>query len=165
MPALLVPASAAMSSMATMAPWRRMAPMAASASATRRAARSHSHRRVRPSVWVPAAADRPVAMTVTLSGTASTVYRAGVRGTREGMSSTPASAQSPPDPVPTRAMEFDPWLDDLPRHFAADGDIVTSHVLAVLSSVFPDGEDYFVRSVEAVRDRITDPRLREDVEG
>jgi uncharacterized protein len=62
-------------------------------------------------------------------------------------------------------MEFDPWLDDLPRHFAADGDIVTSHVLAVLSSVFPDGEDYFVRSVEAVRDRITDPRLREDVEG
>ena len=67
--------------------------------------------------------------------------------------------------VPTRAMEFDPWLDDLPKHFAADGDIVTSHVLAVLSSVFPDGEDYFVRSVEAVRDRIEDPKLRQDVEG
>ena len=62
-------------------------------------------------------------------------------------------------------MEFDPWLDDLPKHFAADGDIVTSHVLAVLSSVFPDGEDYFVRSVEAVRDRIEDPKLRKDVEG
>src|SRR5438270_8306269 len=67
--------------------------------------------------------------------------------------------------VPTRAMEFDPWLDDLPKHFAADGDIVTSHVLAVLSSVFPDGEDYFVRSVEAVRDRIEEPKLRQDVEG
>src|SRR5438270_10577024 len=67
--------------------------------------------------------------------------------------------------VPTRAMEFDPWLDDLPKHFAADGDVVTSHVLAVLSSVFPDGEDYFVRSVEAVRDRIEDPKLRQDVEG
>src|SRR5256714_13040092 len=40
-----------------------------------------------------------------------------------------------------------------------------SHILAVLSSVFPDGEDYFVRSVEAVRDRIEDPRLRADVEG
>src|SRR5437588_9997758 len=75
------------------------------------------------------------------------------------------SIQSPTRPVPTRAMEFDAWLDDLPRHFAADGDIVTSHVLAVLSSVFPDGEDYFVRSVKAVRDRITDPRLRENVEG
>ena len=40
-----------------------------------------------------------------------------------------------------------------------------SHVLAVLSSVFPDGEDYFVRSVEAVRDRIDDPKLRAEVDG
>src|SRR5947207_7469054 len=75
------------------------------------------------------------------------------------------SAPPPTPSVPTRAMEFDPWLDDLPEHFAADGDIVLSHVLAVLSSVFPDGEDYFVRSVEAVRDRVEDPKLREDVEG
>jgi uncharacterized protein len=67
--------------------------------------------------------------------------------------------------VPTRVMEFDSWLDDVPKHFARDGDIVMSHVLTVLSSVFPDGEDYFVRSVEAVRDRIREPRLREDVEG
>ena len=67
--------------------------------------------------------------------------------------------------VPTRVMEFDSWLDDVPKHFARDGDIVMSHVLTVLSSVFPDGEDYFVRSVEAVRDRIEDPRLRADVEG
>src|SRR5438067_6998548 len=73
--------------------------------------------------------------------------------------------RAPTRSVPTRAMEFDAWLDDLPKHFAADGDIVTSHVLAVLSSVFPDGEDYFVRSVEAVRDQIEDPRLREDVDG
>jgi len=75
------------------------------------------------------------------------------------------STQFSTPPVPTRAMEFDAWLDDLPKHFAADGDIVRSHVLTVLSSVFPDGEDYFVRSVEAVRDRIEDPKLREDVKG
>ena len=25
--------------------------------------------------------------------------------------------------VPTRAMEFDSWLDDLPKHFAADGEL------------------------------------------
>src|SRR5438445_3292787 len=75
------------------------------------------------------------------------------------------SRQSLTRSIPTRPMEFDAWLDDLPRHFAADGDIVMSHVLAVLSAVFPDGEDYFVRSVAAVRDRITDPRLRENVEG
>lgn len=76
------------------------------------------------------------------------------------------AAASPPTPaVPTRVMEFDSWLDDVPKHFARNGDIVMSHVLTVLSSVFPDGEDYFVRSVEAVQDRIEEPRLRQDVEG
>jgi predicted metal-dependent hydrolase len=64
-----------------------------------------------------------------------------------------------------RTPEFDEWLGDLPRHFAKDGDIVMSHVLAVLSGVFPDGEDYFVRSVAAVRDQIDDPGLRRDVDG
>jgi predicted metal-dependent hydrolase len=62
-------------------------------------------------------------------------------------------------------MEFDDRLRDLPKHFAAGGDIVMSHVLAVLSSVFPDGEDYFVRSVEAARDDIDDPALLADVDG
>jgi uncharacterized protein len=73
------------------------------------------------------------------------------------LTSTPA--------VPMRPMEFEAWLEDLPKYFAADGDIVGSHVLTVLSGVFPDGEDFFVRSVERVRDRIHDPQLREDVEG
>jgi uncharacterized protein len=62
-------------------------------------------------------------------------------------------------------MEFDSWVDDVPHHFAADGDIVGSHVLTVLSSVFPDGEDFFVRSVEAMRDEVQDPKLQQDVEG
>ena len=69
------------------------------------------------------------------------------------------------DTVPMRTPDFETWLDDVPRHFAKDGDIVMSHILAVLSGVFPDGEDYFVRSVAAVRDQITDPDLRENVEG
>src|SRR5437763_11901619 len=76
-----------------------------------------------------------------------------------------ATTQIPSQEVPMRPMEFDEWLDDLPKHFARDGDIVGSHVLTVLSSVFPDGEDFFVRSVERVRDRINDPHLRENVEG
>src|SRR5688572_25827779 len=67
--------------------------------------------------------------------------------------------------VPIRPMEFEGWLGDVPRHFAADGDLLLSHVLTVLSSVFPDGEAYFVRSVKAVRDRITEPRLLQEVEG
>src|SRR5437868_9008314 len=75
------------------------------------------------------------------------------------------AAHRPSAAVPMREMEFDASLDDLPKHFARDGDILGSHILTVLSSVFPDGEDFFVRSVEAVRDRIDDPELREDVEG
>ncbi|HJR26958.1 MAG TPA: metal-dependent hydrolase [Acidimicrobiales bacterium] len=67
--------------------------------------------------------------------------------------------------MPTRTPDFADWVDEVPRHFAADGDVVMSHILAVLSGVFPDGEDYFVRSVAAVRDRIEDPELRRDVEG
>src|SRR3954452_2474692 len=74
-------------------------------------------------------------------------------------------AQNPVRSVPTRPMEFDSWVNDVPRHFAADGDILLSHVLMSLSSVFPDGEDFFVRSVERVRDRIDDPKLQEDIEG
>ena len=67
--------------------------------------------------------------------------------------------------VPTRPMEFDERIADLPKHFAVDGDIVMSHILAVLSSVFPDGEDFFVRSVRAGLPSVTDPVLKKDVEG
>ena len=67
--------------------------------------------------------------------------------------------------VPMRPMRFEEWFAEVPKYFAADGDIVMSHVLAVLSSVFPDGEDFFVRSVSAVRDRIDDPALLADVDG
>src|SRR3954453_22859773 len=62
-------------------------------------------------------------------------------------------------------MEFNRWVADLPKYFAADGDIVMSHVLTVLSSTFPEGEKFFVRSVAAARDDITDPRLLADVDG
>jgi len=67
--------------------------------------------------------------------------------------------------VPVRPMEFDAWVKDLPKYFAADGDMIMSHVLTVLSSTFPEGEKFFVRSVAAVRDQITDPQLQKDVEG
>jgi predicted metal-dependent hydrolase len=66
-------------------------------------------------------------------------------------------------PIPIR--EPDLRLDAVPKHFARDGDIVMSHVLAVLSSVFPDGEDYFVRSVRAVADQVEDPALRLAIDG
>lgn len=69
------------------------------------------------------------------------------------------------DTVPVRPMEFRRYVADLPKYFAADGDIVMSHVLAVLSSTFPEGEKFFVRSVAAARDDLVDSRLLADVEG
>ena len=62
-------------------------------------------------------------------------------------------------------MEFNRWVENLPKYFAADGDMMMSHILAVLSSTFPEGEKFFVRSVAAARDQLTDPQLLADVEG
>jgi uncharacterized protein len=67
--------------------------------------------------------------------------------------------------VPTRRISFEEALQDVPRHFAADGDLVQSHIAAALSAVFPDGEDFFVRSVRRFRDQITDPELKREVAG
>jgi uncharacterized protein len=67
--------------------------------------------------------------------------------------------------IPTRRISFEESLQELPRHFAADGDLIASHLTAALSSVFPDGEDYFVRSVRHYRDRITDPVLKRQMAG
>lgn len=67
--------------------------------------------------------------------------------------------------VSTRRISFDDALADLPKHFARDGDLIVSHFAAVLSAFFPDGEDFFVRSVRRFRDQITDPELRQQVAG
>ncbi|HEY3811571.1 MAG TPA: metal-dependent hydrolase [Acidimicrobiales bacterium] len=73
--------------------------------------------------------------------------------------------RDPERKVPTRRMAFEESFEAVPRHFAADGDLILSHVTAALSSVFPDGEDFFVRSVRRFRDQITDPELKRQVNG
>lgn len=72
---------------------------------------------------------------------------------------------TPARTVPTRRISFEESLQDLPVHFAADGNLVASHLVATLSSLFPDGEDFFVRSVRHYRDRITDKELKRQVAG
>ena len=67
--------------------------------------------------------------------------------------------------VPTRRMSFAASFRGVPRHFAADGDLIQSHLAASLSAVFPDGEDFFVRSVRQFRGQITDPELKRQVAG
>jgi uncharacterized protein len=77
------------------------------------------------------------------------------------MSATTAPARK----VPTRRVSFEQLLQGMPKHFAAGGDLITSHLVAALSGVFPDGEDFFVRSVRKVRDQVTDPELKRQVAG
>lgn len=69
-----------------------------------------------------------------------------------------------PTDVKVRRVDFDYPADGMPRHFVGD-DIVMSHVVAMLSAMFPDGEEFFVRSVRNVRDRVTDPTLKTQVNG
>ena len=58
-------------------------------------------------------------------------------------------------------------LDPLPtvriRREFAGGDLLMSHAIAVLSAMFPNGEDFFVRSVRNFRDQVIDPQLRKQV--
>src|SRR5438045_8244373 len=74
-------------------------------------------------------------------------------------------SSTPKRTVPTRRISFEESLEHLPKHFAADGDLILSHLAAGLSAVFPDGEDFFVRSVRHFRDQITDPELKRQVCG
>ncbi|MDQ2678170.1 MAG: metal-dependent hydrolase [Actinomycetota bacterium] len=67
--------------------------------------------------------------------------------------------------VPTRRISFEESLRTLPKHFAAGDDLILSHLAASLSAVFPDGEDFFVRSVRHYRSQITDPELKAQVAG
>ncbi len=53
---------------------------------------------------------------------------------------------------------------DLP-HYWNGGDPFATHYLNSLSSVFPDGEAFFVRSVQHYRDRIDDPSLLRAIQG
>src|SRR5437899_10521378 len=72
---------------------------------------------------------------------------------------------NPDRKVPTRRISFEESLQTVPKHFAAGGDLIQSHLAASLSAVFPDGEDFFVRSVRHYRDEISDPDLKRQVSG
>ena len=76
-----------------------------------------------------------------------------------------AQTSNPDRLVPTRRISFEESLQTLPKHFAHDGDLISSHLMAVMSSLFPEGEDFFVRSVRHFRDQISDPDLKRQVSG
>lgn len=73
-------------------------------------------------------------------------------------------SRSAPTAVQPRRIHFRYPVAALNRHFV-EGDLVMSHMVAHLSAVFPAGEDFFIRSVRAYADQITDPDLKEQVKG
>lgn len=54
--------------------------------------------------------------------------------------------------------------EETPRYWYA-GDPFKTHFMNALSSTFPEGEAFFVRSVGRYRDRIDDPKLLADIRG
>lgn len=71
-----------------------------------------------------------------------------------------AHAKLPAASFPVRRMDFN--FADSPKYWFAN-DPFLSHYMNNLSSLFPYGEKFFVDSVRAVRDRITDPQLKKDI--
>ena len=63
--------------------------------------------------------------------------------------------------VPREKLDF--GLDgDIPRYWF-EGDVFKSRYFDAMSTIFPEGERYFISCVRDFRDAITDPKLREDV--
>jgi predicted metal-dependent hydrolase len=75
-----------------------------------------------------------------------------------------AGVSHSPRPINVRRIRFRYDTEPLERHYV-QGDLLMSHVVAVLSALFPQGEDFFVRSVRYYADEITDPQLKKAVAG
>lgn len=77
---------------------------------------------------------------------------------------TPAELPKEKAP-PVRRIRFRFGDPEPMRHFFVLGDIPHSHLVAMLSAIFPPGEESFIRSVRRVSDQITDPDLKKRVAG
>lgn len=61
---------------------------------------------------------------------------------------------------PVRRMDF--GFTDVPKYWFADDPFLT-HFLSSLSSLFPEGEFFFVTSMRNIRDQIDDPVLQKEI--
>lgn len=65
-------------------------------------------------------------------------------------------------PFPVRKPEMDIGRDGKNPHWFANNPVLTRH-MDTLSSLFPDGEKFFVDSVRAYADEIKDPALKKEI--
>ena len=79
-----------------------------------------------------------------------------------------AESARPPIVVRRPAIDLNPppsaAFEEIPRHWWG-GDPFRTHFANALSSTFPFGEAFFVRSVRHYADRVDDPALREAIRG
>ncbi len=79
------------------------------------------------------------------------------------MSTKPKSSTSAPQVASAiTPRPFDVDLSEVPRHWMA-GHPVPTHIANGVNLLFPIGERFFVRSVNAYLDQLDDPQLRADV--
>ncbi len=74
-----------------------------------------------------------------------------------------AQTVEPDRTIIVRRVDFAEMLAAMERDFTADGDVISAHVLSVLSGLFPDGEEMFIDSVRHFRHLVTDPDLSRQV--
>jgi uncharacterized protein len=67
--------------------------------------------------------------------------------------------------LPVEQRDIDFGLDDVDLSRWHGRGPYVSHLLNALSQFFPEGEKFFIESVRHYRDRITDPALKEQVQG
>ncbi len=83
--------------------------------------------------------------------------------TMEHDTDVPRANAGEPHRIKARRLQLDYDTEPMPKYFMDDE--LMSHFVAVLSALFPEGEDFFVRSVRHFRDRIEDPELKRQVAG
>ncbi|MGC1509587.1 metal-dependent hydrolase [Ketobacter sp. MCCC 1A13808] len=79
------------------------------------------------------------------------------------MGSYQSQVKKSPIPVKPRHLDFG-FPDELPRYWFDDNPYMT-HFLNALSSVFPEGERFFIETVRFYMDQIEDPELLQDIRG
>ena len=66
-------------------------------------------------------------------------------------------------PVSIEVRKFDPQATQSATEYYFDNDPFKTHFMNGLSILFPEGERFFIRSVLAYRDRISDPKLLKEI--
>lgn len=66
-------------------------------------------------------------------------------------------------PIAIKVRKFDPQATTGAVEYFFDNDAFKTHFINALSIIFPEGERFFIRSVLAYRDQISDPKLLQEI--